>query len=71
VDTAPGSSAIRPVGRCLSGSGTAQPATIVPCTSNHGQILAEVTAADQCPTGTVGHFWSLRPTVLCALPAAP
>ncbi len=55
-----------PVGRCLAATPTAGLNVLVPCsTPNNGQILAEVGSSDQCPTGTVGHLWTLRPTVLC------
>ncbi|HEX3540209.1 MAG TPA: J domain-containing protein [Acidimicrobiales bacterium] len=59
-------SAVHPVGLCLATVGGSGLNTLVPCTvPNSGQILAEVTDPHQCPTGTVGHLWTLRPTVLC------
>ena len=63
-------SAVHPVGLCLATVSDSALNTIVPCTvPNSGQILAEVTEVGQCPTGTVGHFWTLRPTVLCTTSA--
>lgn len=63
----PAATQISVVGRCLAGSGTAGLNTIVVCSyPNGGQIMAEVAAATECPAGTVGHSWTLRPTVLCA-----
>jgi hypothetical protein len=61
-----------PVGQCLAATPTAGLNVLVPCsTPNDGQILAEVAAPDQCPSGTVGHLWTLRPTVLCTTSTSP
>jgi hypothetical protein len=60
------------VGRCLAGTSAAGLNTIVTCSyPNGGQIVAEVAAAAECPAGTVGRPWTLRPTVLCTTAATP
>jgi hypothetical protein len=65
----PTTGGVNPVGRCLAATPAAGLNVLVPCTSpNDGQILAEVASVDRCPTGTVGHLWTLRPTVLCTTP---
>jgi hypothetical protein len=66
--TTAGSAAVNPVGKCLAnvGAGAAGLNTIVACTRpTDVQILAEVSDVTECPAGTVGHLWTVRPTVLC------
>jgi hypothetical protein len=70
--TAPRTSVMSPVGMCLAATPASGLNVLVPCsTPNDGQVLAEVSGVDECPPGTVGRVWSLRPTILCTTSSSP